>query len=59
MPLRLQLIRRQYADFIFVPLQECHCMLFLTQDNSFRGDDTSISLDEVVEATQGMSGVQP
>ena len=40
-------------------LQECHCMLFLTEDNSFRGDDTKISLEEVVEATKGMSGVQP
>ncbi len=39
--------------------QECHCMLFLTEDNSFRGEDTSISLEEVVEATKGMSGVQP
>ena len=27
-------------------------MLFLTEDNSFRGEDTSISLDEVVEATE-------
>ena len=27
-------------------------MLFLTEDNSFRGEDTSISLDEVVEATK-------
>ncbi len=34
-------------------------MLFLTEDNSFRGEDTTISLEEVVEATKGMSGVQP
>ena len=34
-------------------------MLFLTEDNSFRGDDTDISLEEIVEATKGMSGVQP
>ena len=27
-------------------------MLFLTDDNSFRGEDTSISLDEVIEATK-------
>ena len=27
-------------------------MLFLTEENSFRGDDTSISLDEVIEATK-------
>ncbi|BDA44948.1 Ferredoxin-thioredoxin reductase catalytic chain, chloroplastic [Coccomyxa sp. Obi] len=39
--------------------KECHCMLFLTEDNSFRGEDTTISLEEVIEATKGMSGVQP
>lgn len=36
------------------PLQECHCMLFLTEDNDFRGDDQVISLEEVVEATADM-----
>ena len=39
-------------------LQECHCMLFLTEDNDFRGDEQAITLDEVTEATKGMSGVQ-
>ena len=34
--------------------QECHCMLFLTEDNDFRGEDQSITLDEVVEMTKGM-----
>ena len=34
-------------------------MLFLTEDNGFRGDDKDISLDEIKEATAGMSGVQP
>lgn len=38
--------------------QECHCMLFLTEDNDFRGEDNQITLDEVVEATKGLSGVQ-
>ena len=32
---------------LFVLLQECHCMLFLTEDNDFRGDDQAITLDEV------------
>ena len=44
--------------FCFAHLQECHCMLFLTEDNDFRGDDQAITLDEVTEATKGMSGVQ-
>eukprot|EP00560_Eucampia_antarctica_P008929 CAMPEP_0197825280 /NCGR_PEP_ID=MMETSP1437-20131217/2383_1 /TAXON_ID=49252 ORGANISM="Eucampia antarctica, Strain CCMP1452" /NCGR_SAMPLE_ID=MMETSP1437 /ASSEMBLY_ACC=CAM_ASM_001096 /LENGTH=127 /DNA_ID=CAMNT_0043425209 /DNA_START=202 /DNA_END=588 /DNA_ORIENTATION=+ len=33
-----------------VPMRErheCHCMLFLTEDNGFAGDETNISLDEV------------
>ena len=29
-------------------------MLFLTEDNDFRGEDQEITLDEVVEATKGM-----
>ena len=33
-------------------------MLFLTEDNDFRGPDQTITLDEVVESTKGMTGVQ-
>lgn len=40
-------------------LQECHCMLFLTEDNGFRGEERAITLDTIEEATKGMSGVQP
>jgi len=32
-----------------VPMRErheCHCMLFLTDDNDFAGDETNISVDE-------------
>ena len=36
--------------------KECHCMLFLTPDNDFAGTDQEISLEEVVEATKGLSG---
>ncbi|KAL3157399.1 hypothetical protein ABBQ32_011875 [Trebouxia sp. C0010 RCD-2024] len=38
--------------------KECHCMLFLTEDNDFRGEDQSITIEEVIESTKGMSGVQ-
>ncbi|KAK9813624.1 hypothetical protein WJX73_000587 [Symbiochloris irregularis] len=38
--------------------KECHCMLFLTEDNGFRGDDATISLDTIHETTKGISGVQ-
>lgn len=31
-------------------LQECHCMLFLTEDNDFAGKDQTITTDEITEA---------
>ena len=36
--------------------KECHCMLFLTEGNDFRGEDAEITLEEVIAATEGMSG---
>jgi ferredoxin-thioredoxin reductase catalytic chain len=27
--------------------KECHCMLFLTEDNPFRGESQTITLEEV------------
>jgi hypothetical protein len=29
-------------------------MLFLTEDNDFRGDEQEITMDEVVQMTEGM-----
>jgi len=40
-----------------VPMRErheCHCMLFLTDDNQFAGDEQNISYDEVIEGSTGM-----
>ncbi|PSC71396.1 ferredoxin-thioredoxin reductase catalytic chloroplastic [Micractinium conductrix] len=34
--------------------KECHCMLFLTEDNDFRGEDQTMTLEQVVEATKDM-----
>jgi ferredoxin-thioredoxin reductase catalytic chain len=34
--------------------KECHCMLFLTEDNDFRGDEQEITMDEVCSMTEGM-----
>lgn len=34
-----------------VPVQECHCMLFLTEDNDFAGKDQTISLEEINGST--------
>ena len=33
--------------------KECHCMLFLTEDNPFRSDSQTISLDEINALTTG------
>jgi len=41
-----------------VPMRErheCHCMLFLTEDNDFVGEDTEISYDEVINLSGGIS----
>ena len=41
-----------------VPMRErheCHCMLFLTDDNEFAGDNMQITLEETKGYTDGMS----
>ena len=30
---------------------ECHCMLFLTEDNPFRADDAKIGYQEIKDLT--------
>lgn len=40
-----------------VPMRErheCHCMLFLTEDNAFAGKETQISVDEVIDLSGGL-----
>mmetsp|Transcript_16449 Transcript_16449/g.35600 ORF Transcript_16449/g.35600 Transcript_16449/m.35600 type:complete len:171 (-) Transcript_16449:526-1038(-) len=40
-----------------VPMRErheCHCMLFLTEDNDFAGKDTNISYEQVCKSCGGM-----
>lgn len=36
---------------------ECHCMLFLTEENDFAGDDQTISYEEVKERCGGCEGL--
>jgi len=39
-----------------VPMRErheCHCMLFLTEDNDFAGEGTELTYEEVLENTGG------
>jgi ferredoxin-thioredoxin reductase catalytic chain len=40
-----------------VPMRErheCHCMLFLTDDNAFAGEEQTISYEQVIEGSEGM-----
>mmetsp|Transcript_17139 Transcript_17139/g.27848 ORF Transcript_17139/g.27848 Transcript_17139/m.27848 type:complete len:201 (+) Transcript_17139:78-680(+) len=34
--------------------KECHCMLFLTEDNAFAGDETSVTPEEVAKMIEGI-----
>lgn len=34
--------------------KECHCMLFLTEDNGFVGTDQHITIEEINEGIKGM-----
>ncbi|KAM6557029.1 hypothetical protein CsatB_004048 [Cannabis sativa] len=34
--------------------KECHCMLFLTSDNDFAGQEQAITLEEIKESTANM-----
>mmetsp|Transcript_31852 Transcript_31852/g.61343 ORF Transcript_31852/g.61343 Transcript_31852/m.61343 type:complete len:159 (+) Transcript_31852:79-555(+) len=33
--------------------KECHCMLFLTEDNDFAGEERAITMDQVKDMTAG------
>lgn len=47
-------VKEGYWNCPCVPMQEekvCHCMLFLTEDNSFAGESQSITVDEVLDLT--------
>eukprot|EP01023_Acetabularia_acetabulum_P019354 TRINITY_DN1984_c0_g1_i3.p1 TRINITY_DN1984_c0_g1~~TRINITY_DN1984_c0_g1_i3.p1 ORF type:complete len:311 (-),score=24.51 TRINITY_DN1984_c0_g1_i3:98-1030(-) len=49
--------KQGYWNCPCVPMRErkeCHCMLFLTDDNPFVGKEQSIDMDVIVEATEGM-----
>ncbi|MFW6358496.1 MAG: ferredoxin-thioredoxin reductase catalytic domain-containing protein [Chroococcales cyanobacterium] len=35
--------------------KECHCMLFLTPDNDFAGNEQEISLEQIQEVRESMS----
>lgn len=49
-------VKDGYWNCPCVPMREekvCHCMLFLTEDNAFAGDSQTITVEEVIELTDG------
>lgn len=47
-------VKAAYWNCPCVPMQErkeCHCMLFLTEDNAFVGDQQEITFDQIREET--------
>jgi ferredoxin-thioredoxin reductase catalytic chain len=34
---------------------ECHCMLFLTEENDFAGSETVVTVEEVQKLSGGLS----
>ncbi|MBF2037271.1 MAG: ferredoxin--nitrite reductase [Leptolyngbyaceae cyanobacterium T60_A2020_046] len=47
-------VKAAYWNCPCVPMQErreCHCMLFLTEDNPFAGDKQDITFEEIRSAT--------
>lgn len=47
-------VKMGYWNCPCVPMRErkeCHCMLFLTEDNAFVGEDQDITMEEIESAT--------
>lgn len=36
--------------------KECHCMLFLTEENDFAGKEQAVTIEEIRDAVKQMSG---
>ncbi len=52
-------VKNSFWNCPCVPMRErndCHCMLFITPDNDFAGDQQQIDLDFVKEVAESMKG---
>lgn len=52
-------VKNTYWNCPCVPMRErkeCHCMLFITSDNDFAGEQQEIDLDFIKEVRENMSG---
>ncbi|MEC4805067.1 MAG: ferredoxin-thioredoxin reductase catalytic domain-containing protein [Jaaginema sp. PMC 1079.18] len=50
-------VKNSYWNCPCVPMRErkeCHCMLFITPDNEFAGEQQEIDLDEIVKVREAM-----
>jgi ferredoxin-thioredoxin reductase catalytic chain len=51
-------VKAAYWNCPCIPMRErkeCHCMLFLTSDNEFRGDNQEISMEEIQAVRASMA----
>ncbi len=51
-------VKNTYWNCPCVPMRErkeCHCMLFITSDNEFAGEEQEINLDFIKEVRENMS----
>ncbi|MGK7939028.1 MAG: ferredoxin-thioredoxin reductase catalytic domain-containing protein [Crocosphaera sp.] len=51
-------VKNTYWNCPCVPMRErkeCHCMLFITSDNDFAGEEQEIALDFIKEVRENMS----
>jgi ferredoxin-thioredoxin reductase catalytic chain len=51
-------VKAAYWNCPCIPMRErkeCHCMLFLTSDNEFRGDNQDISMEEIQAVRASMA----
>ncbi|XWK87837.1 MAG: ferredoxin thioredoxin reductase catalytic beta subunit [Phormidium sp.] len=51
-------VKATYWNCPCVPMRErkeCHCMLFLTPDNDFAGEQQEISLEEIISVRDSMA----
>jgi ferredoxin-thioredoxin reductase catalytic chain len=51
-------VKAAYWNCPCVPMRErkeCHCMLFITPDNDFAGEQQDIAMDELIKARESLS----
>lgn len=53
-------VKAAYWNCPCVPMRErkeCHCMLFLTSDNDFAGEEQDIEMEEILKVRESLQGI--